>query len=200
MWLQRALRAHWARRHIVRRCRVSSSASVASDDAEQSADANAFESLEHIHASAPRSGDGIKARMSIRHVCAVQIQGVARGMLVRVRLRRWHRARAQAHAAISERVARMQPSQRVASSSTIGSACESFPRWIVRPPRACSVKGDAVLGGVWDVVEELRAELEAERVARRKQDEALRVLWSEVCLSVCLSASTTLSPSLRVPL
>jgi hypothetical protein len=96
---------------------------------------------------------------------------------VRMRLGRWHLVRrAAAHAATSENVAPKMAKLAVDRERV------SFPQWVVRPPHASAVKGT---GGVWEVVEELRSELEVERVARRKQDEALRVLWSEASFFFC---------------
>jgi len=52
-----------------------------------------------------------------------------------------------------------------------------IPRWMVRQVQNFGGGG----GGGWvQVVDELRVELEEERSARRRQDEALRVLWNEV--------------------
>jgi hypothetical protein len=205
---QRSLRAHWARRRTLRRCQVSSSTSSAdgapaSPGFGQEEEEDALQSLEHIHTSAPRPENGVKARMSIRHVCAVRIQGVARGMLVRMRLGRWHLVRrAAVHAANAATSENVAPKMAKLAVDRVRGSCgggylavdrkqgscgggylavdrerESFPPWVVRPPHARAVKGTR---GVWEVVEELRSELEVERIARRKQDEALRVLWSEV--------------------
>jgi len=52
-----------------------------------------------------------------------------------------------------------------------------IPRWMVRQVQTFVGGG----GGGWvQVVDGLRGELEEERSARRRQDEALRVLWNEV--------------------
>jgi len=135
--------------------------------------------LEAIATSAIAAGQvSAKSRMTIRHVCAVRMQSVARGMLVRLRLQRWRR-RAEAPAAASAAV-------HAAGDAALlegGSLATWLPMWVVRPSSHESVRGGRGRegGGGWEeVVDGLKTELEQERAARRKQDDALRVLWREV--------------------
>ena len=138
----------------------------------------------------------------MRYVCAIKLQALARGVLVRQRLRRWRAA---------ERARRASRGVMVPRGGGSGGA-EAGPaggRW--RPVGETSsasqvqeLPGSGVLdggvehgaGGGWEqVVAELRAEIAREREARCLQDEALRLLWAEVrvwlydtCVCVCLRA------------
>ena len=148
------------------------------------------------------AGTDGRGRRSVRYVCAVKLQALARGVLVRQRLRRWRAA------ASARRVSRgvMVPGGGGRGGAEAGPA---GGRW--RPVGETSsasqvqeLPGSGVLdggvghgaGGGWEqVVAELRAEIAREREARCLQDEALRLLWAEVrvwlydtCVCVCVCA------------
>lgn len=104
-----------------------------------------------LSAAAIRSVVG--ARFSVRQACAVQCQALVRGALVRSRLRKWRAARGK-------------------GARVPGAAAAVVPQpsgWAPRAPESLRAE-----------VQALRAALAEERAARRRQDEALRLLWGEV--------------------
>ena len=142
----------------------------------------------------------------MRYVCAVKLQALARGVLVRQRLRRWWAANRAAESARRASRGAMVPRGGGCRGAEAGRAHgqrrtvgERSPASQLLPLPDSAVSGGGVgngAGGGWEqVVAELRAEIAREREARCLQDEALRLLWAEVrvwlydtCVCVCVRA------------
>uniref|UniRef100_A0A7S4H9K7 Uncharacterized protein n=1 Tax=Guillardia theta TaxID=55529 RepID=A0A7S4H9K7_GUITH len=115
-------------------------------------------------------------RPSVRDVCAARLQAVARSFLVRRRLKRWRGDLASVSRGTAERLEAdtgMMPSFLRGSKRRAGA-------------RPSALRADSLLDGSWEIhalksqIQMLTQQLEEERNARSRQDEALRILWNEV--------------------
>ncbi|KAJ1483095.1 hypothetical protein T484DRAFT_1896562, partial [Baffinella frigidus] len=174
--LQRATRCHAARetaRALL--CSPASAPPAATPPAKPPAPSSLYaREVPDVGTRAVRAGvlrGMATGRFSVRQACAVQCQALFRGGLVRLRLRK--------HLSSPPFIPHSP------SAGWEGGGGERQGGWVPKTPNA---RGGGRREGVRAVapsallaeVAMLRRELDEERSARRQQDEALRLLWSEV--------------------